>query len=390
MQKRILATLLILTAVLGLVAFSFTPTSSVAKSGRATVEWLVPEDENPQPFKKVMGAMPLKFPRDLGPHEDYQTEWWYYTGNLENAAGRPFGYELTLFRRGLTPGQIAPPASQRSAWRSNQVYFAHFTVSDIANQAFYPAERFSRGAAALAGAQAKPYEVWLEDWAIREIKPGQVRLKAKTDEAAIDLVLEQTLPPVLQGDRGYSIKGSEPGNASYYYSIVQQKTKGTLTVKNEAFDVTGVSWKDHEYSTSALSAGVEGWDWFSLQFEDGSALMLYGLRREDGTTSPESSGTFIAADGSSQHLEQSDWSVEVLNTWKSPKSGARYPAQWRITIPKLDRTLTIKPYMPNQELNISTVYWEGAVQVNAQQANQSVKGRGYVELTGYQRKLDLS
>jgi predicted secreted hydrolase len=389
MQKRILSTFLILFALIALVAFSLTPSSSVAKSGRASVEWQNSSSEKTQAFKTATAPTPLKFPRDLGAHEDYQTEWWYYTGNLESDAGRPFGYELTIFRRGLTPGLVQASASE-SQWRSNQVYFAHFTVSDIARQAFYPAEHFSRGAAGLAGAQAKPYQVWLDDWAIQELKPGRVQLKAKANDMAIDLVLEQTLPPVLQGDRGYSVKGPEPGNASYYYSIVQQRTEGTVTVKDETFAVTGTSWKDHEYSTTALSAGVEGWDWFSLQFEDGSALMLYGLRRQDGTTSQQSSGTFIAADGATQHLNKEDWTVKTLSTWKSPASGATYPAQWQIAIPKLDRTLTVKPYMPNQELNISTTYWEGAVQVSsAQQSGQSIQGRGYVELTGYSQGLSL-
>lgn len=388
MQKRILVTLLVLVALIALVAFSLTPSQSMTKSGRASVEWMGSDAAITQPFKTVMGSTPLKFPRDLGAHEDYQTEWWYYTGNLESDAGRPFGYELTIFRRGLTPGLVQAAASD-SQWRSNQVYFAHFTVSDIASQTFYPAGRFSRGAAGLAGAQAKPYQVWLDDWAIQELQPGRVQLKAKANDMAIDLVLEQTLPPVLQGDRGYSVKGSEPGNASYYYSIVQQRTKGKITVKDETFTVTGTSWKDHEYSTTALSAGVEGWDWFSLQFKDGSALMLYSLRRKDGTTSEQSSGTFIAADGVTQHLNKEDWTVKVLSTWKSPNSGAMYPAQWQIAIPKLDETLTVKPYMPNQELNISTTYWEGAVQVSGQQSGQSIQGKGYVELTGYSQGLSL-
>jgi predicted secreted hydrolase len=388
MQKRILGILLGLGIVMSLLVVSFMPPQSVAESGRASIEWLGSGSENSQAFKTVMGSTPLKFPRDLGAHEDYQTEWWYYTGNLESDAGRPFGYELTIFRRGLTPGLVQAAASD-SQWRSNQVYFAHFTVSDIVSQAFYPAERFSRGAAGLAGAQAKPYQVWLDDWAIQELEPGRVQLKAKANDMAIDLVLEQTLPPVLQGDRGYSVKGPEAGNASYYYSIVQQRTKGTVTVKDETFAVTGTSWKDHEYSTTALSAGVEGWDWFSLQFKDGSALMLYGLRRKDGTTSEQSSGTFIAADDATQHLNKEDWTVNILSTWKSPKSGATYPSQWQIAIPKLDRTLTIKPYMPNQELDISTTYWEGAVQVSGQQSGQAIQGKGYVELTGYSQGLSL-
>jgi predicted secreted hydrolase len=390
MRRRILGIVVAFGILASILLAFFVPSPSVAKSGRASVEWLSSNTQGTQPFKTVTSSVPLEFPRDLGAHEAYQTEWWYYTGNLENTAGRPFGYELTIFRRGLTPGLVQASVPSSSKWRSNQVYFAHFTVSDIANQSFYPAERFSRGAAGLAGAQAQPYEVWLEDWSMREVGPSQVQLQAKTDDVAIDLLLEQTLPPVLQGDRGYSIKGPEPGNASFYYSIVQQKTKGAVTIKDETFAVTGVSWKDHEYSTSALSAGTEGWDWFSLQFDDGSALMLYGLRQENGAAiAAQSSGTFVAANGATQHLNKEDWTVSVLNTWKSPQSATVYPAKWQIVIPKLDKTLTVTPAMPNQELNILTTYWEGAVEVSGQQAKQPIQGKGYVELTGYRQSLSL-
>jgi predicted secreted hydrolase len=391
MGKRILGLLLLFCLVVGWLSLETTAQAAVQATTpgtKATVEWRSSSAEG-RSFKQVFSPTPIQFPQDLGPHEDYQTEWWYYTGNLETEAGRPFGYELTIFRRGLTPGLAQSTVMDDSTWRTNQVYFAHFTLSDIQKQTFYPAERFSRGAANLAGAQAQPYQVWIEDWNIQATEPGIVQIRAKTDDVTLNLRLQQTLAPILQGDRGYSQKGPEPGNASYYYSIVQQKTQGTVSVGDETFAVKGVSWKDHEYSTSALSAGTEGWDWFSLQFEDGSALMLYGLRQADGTMTSQSSGTFIAADGKTQHLGPADWTTEILSTWKSAKSGAQYPASWRFTLPTLATTLTVQPLMADQELRLSTIYWEGAVQVEGERAGQPICGSGYTELTGYARKLSF-
>jgi len=350
----------------------------------------------------VPGA--IEFPRDLGPHNDYQTEWWYYTGNLDAADGRRFGFQFTIFRRALTPEEAAAnaaggatgqdesnpalPAGGVSDWRSNQVYLAHFTISDIDAGQFYPAERFSRGAAGLAGATAAPYRVWLEDWSVEEVAPGQVRLRAQTADAALDLTLTQTLPPVLHGDGGLSQKGPEPGNASYYYSIVQQRAAGTVRAGGETFDVTGLAWKDHEWSTSALSAGAIGWDWISLQLDNGGALMLFEIRRADGTREALSAGSYITPDGAVQHLALGDWTLEVTGTWTSPTSGGEYPAGWRISVPSVGLELEGRPQMPNQELNVSTTYWEGAVEFNGTLGGAPLSAEGYIELTGYAGSME--
>ncbi|MFM7428240.1 MAG: lipocalin family protein, partial [Elainella sp.] len=273
-------------------------------------------------------------------------------------------------------------------WRGRQIYSAHFTISDIAEQQFYPSERFSRGTVGLAGAEL-PYRVWLEDWSATEVEPGTVRLVAKTDDVALDLLVQQTLPPILQGDRGLSIKGHEPGNASYYYSLVQQPTTGSLTVHDKTYSLSGLTWKDHEYSTSSLSVGTVGWDWFSMQFDNGSALMLYLLRHEDGTIEDTSAGTYISPSGETTPISWQDWQVQVLDTWKSGKNGAVYPAKWQIEIPKLNLSLQAKAMMPNQELNVATAtYWEGAVAFEGTQSNNPLNGKGYVELTGYVNRLD--
>ncbi len=355
----------------------------------AALETLLVDDGSSDGFTRATKPNAIQFPRDLGPHDDYQTEWWYYTGNLETEDGRPFGFQFTIFRRALTPPDATANADTdptSSSFRTNQIYLSHFTLSDIANEEFYATERFSRGAAGLAGAQSDPYRVWLEDWSVEETGSGQVHLQAQTDEVALDLMLTQTMPPVLHGDGGLSIKGEEPGNASYYYSLVQQAASGEVRIGDELFAVNGRSWKDHEYSTSALSPGSVGWDWFSLQFEDhptAAGLMIFQIRREDGTLEPASSGSFINKDGSVQHITNAEWQIEVLDTWTSPTSGGTYPAGWRITIPAIDLVLEGRPLLANQELNVSTIYWEGAVAFSGTLANEPIAAQGYIEMTGY-------
>jgi predicted secreted hydrolase len=390
-MKRWILVVLVLVSIAGATFWW----QSVTEPGSATTAdaSLIPllTEENSSGFAQAREPGAIRFPRDLGSHNEYQTEWWYYTGNLKTAEGRPFGYQLTFFRRALTPptseSAASGPASD-SRWRTNQIYLAHFTISDIANDAFYPSERFSRGAAGLAGAQASPYHVWLEDWHVEEVEPGTVRLYASTEQVRLNVTLKQTLPPVLHGNEGLSPKGDEPGNASYYYSIVRQETAGTIQVEDQTYDVTGLSWKDHEYSTSALSQGAVGWDWFSLQLDNGTALMFFQIRRQDGSLEPASSGSFITADGTVRPIDRGEWQLTVSDTWTSPASGAEYPAAWTIRIPALDLALTGEPLMPNQELNVSTTYWEGAVTFEGTIAGQPVTARGYIEMTGYAETME--
>lgn len=379
--KRILIVFIVLAAIVGGL-FLWQQPSQQATAEASLLPLLTEEDS--AGFARATVPNDIEFPRDLGPHPEYQTEWWYYTGNLEGENGRLFGYQFTIFRRALTPPitDNGSPITE-SDWRTNQIYLAHFTISDIANEAFYPHERFSRGGAGLAGAQAAPYRVWLEDWVIEETADGQIRLLAQTEDVGLDLMLTQTLPPILHGDGGLSPKGPEPGNASYYYSQVRQRSEGTVRIGDEIIPVTGLSWKDHEYSTSALSPGAIGWDWFSLQFDNGTSLMFFQIRREDGTLEQFSSGTFIDANGNTTHLDRADWELIVTDTWTSPDSGAEYPAGWQIAIPAIDLAIEGKPLMPNQELNVSTVYWEGAVEFTGTLAGEPVRARGYIEMTGY-------
>ena len=364
------------------------PTSEVTDASLVSLL----SEPDPGAYKLALRPNNIEFPRDLGEHPAYQTEWWYYTGIVTAENGRQFGYQFTIFRRALSPlsefEAILDQLDETSEWRTNQLYLAHFTISDIANSDFYKAERFSRGSLGLAGAQSIPYRVWLEDWQVYETGPESVRITAQTDEMALDVTLRQTIPPILHGDGGLSQKGPEVGNASYYYSIVQQATEGTVTIGDDQFAVTGLSWKDHEYSTSVLSPGAIGWDWFSLQFDNGTALMLFQIRNEDGSVEPFSSGSFIDTDGSVTPLSHEQWQLTVLDTWTSPDSGATYPAGWHLTIPELGLDLTGQPLMANQELTVSTVYWEGAVAFEGSVGNTAVRGQGYVEMTGYAGSME--
>lgn len=344
-------------------------------------------DENVAGYALATQPGAIKFPRDLGPHFDYQTEWWYYTGNLQTGDGRLFGYQLTFFRRSLTPPGNEVHGIDASSWRANNIYMAHFAVSDIANNAFYPNEKFSRNSLGLAGATAEPYRVWLEDWYARDAGNGVVQLFAQAGNIKLDLNLTQNLPPVLHGDGGLSIKSTNAGNASYYYSLVRQDTRGTVSVNGETFAVTGLSWKDHEYGTSALSSHDVGWDWFSLQFDDGTALMVCQIREADGRVSPLSSGSFVAADGRVTHLDGSDWRMDVKSRWTSRDSGATYPSGWEIEVRRLGLRLTGSALMPNQEFRGATTYWEGAVGFDGRHQETPIRGRGYVEMTGYAKPV---
>jgi predicted secreted hydrolase len=332
-------------------------------------------------FSRAEGPQTLVFPADHGPHPDFQTEWWYVTGNLETADGRHFGYQLTFFRRALVPP--AERAARASDWAADQIYMAHLALSDVAGRDFQAVERFSRGAAGLAGAQAVPFMVWLEDWSIAETEAGDWRLQAAAEGLSLDLTLRDTKGPILQGDRGYSRKGPEPGNASYYYSLTRLETAGSVQVAGETYRVTGLSWMDHEYSTSALSAGQVGWDWFSLQLADGSELVVFQIRRDDGSIDPYSSGTLVAAGGGTVTLARDDFEITVERTWRSPHTGADYPAGWAIRVPSANLTLRLEPYLADQELNVSYAYWEGAVRFTGEQDGRPVNGDGFVELTGY-------
>ncbi len=359
------------------------PAESLWPPQKETVQArLVSQPEDLAGFERATGPRPLQFPQDFGPHPGFQTEWWYYTGNLKTAAGRHFGYQLTFFRRSVTPGTEVP--RRESDWATNQVYLAHFALTDVGAKRFQSFEKTERGAAGLAGAQGTPvFKAWLEDWSVAQTGERAYRLQAGEGSLSLDLALQDQKGPVLEGDKGYSQKGPEPGNASIYFSQTRLITSGIVRIGNEEYEVDGTSWMDHEFSTSALSSGQVGWDWFALQLSDGSELMVFTIRREDGSIDPFSSGTWIGPDGAARRLAREDFQIDVLDTWKSGYSKAVYPARWRVRVPELGLDLQVEPYLADQEHHLSFVYWEGAVKISGKSGGAQVGGDGYVELTGY-------
>ena len=329
-------------------------------------------------FARALAPRPLSFPEDHGPHPDFRTEWWYYTGNVTTPAGRHFGFQLTFFRVALAPTE----QPRASAWGTRQLYVAHFALTDTAGRRFHAASRTSRAALGLAGADATPFRVWVGNWSA-EGDGASTRLRANERGVAIDLTLSTGKPMVLQGDRGLSRKGPEPGNASLYYSFTRMSARGVVREGTDTLGVAGEAWMDREWSTSALGGALEGWDWFALQLDDGRELMAYRLRRRDGAIDPFSSGTLVAADGSAQRLDAAAVRVETLAHWTSPRSGVRYPARWRLSVPSAALTLEIEPRLADQELVVGTRYWEGAVAVAGSSAGRPSAGHGYVELVGY-------
>jgi len=368
---------LVAAVVVAVAAFALWP-SMAREPIQATVSVREALAEEREGFARVLVPRPLVFPADHGPHPDFRTEWWYYTGNLQAASGRHLGFQLTFFRVALSP----TAESRESAWGTRQLYVGHFAVTDTAGGRFHAFSRSSRAALGLAGAQAAPFRVWVDEWSASG--DGEAtRLRAQEGDVAIDLTVSPGKPVVLQGDRGLSRKGPEPGNASLYYSFTRMPARGTIRLAGETLEVSGDGWMDREWSTSALGEGVEGWDWFALQLDDGRELMVYLLRRRGGTVDPFSAGTLVAADGTTRRLEAGDVRVETLGHWTSPHSGVRYPARWRVSVPGEGLRLEIESRLKDQELRVGTRYWEGAAQVVGSSGGRLTRGDGYVELVGY-------
>ncbi|MCB1877732.1 MAG: carotenoid 1,2-hydratase [Chromatiales bacterium] len=323
-------------------------------------------------YLRAVQPREFRFPQDHGAHTGFQTEWWYVTGNLDGEDGRRFGFQWTLFRIALRPD--APESS--SAWRVSHIWMGHFALSDGASGRHLSFERFSREALGLTGVEGEPPRVWLENWSMN-FAAEPWRLQAETPEIGLDLNLSPLGGVVLQGDRGLSQKSSAPGNASYYYSVPRLQASGRIRLNGKELAVSGLAWLDREWSTSALGPDQQGWDWFSLQLDDGSDLMYYRLRRAGGSTDPHSAGTLRTAEGEVVHLGSTDVELRPSDSWTSPE-GTVYPVAWQMSIPSRSLELTIKPLIPDQEMRLRVRYWEGAVDVSG-----SRQGRGYLELAGY-------
>jgi predicted secreted hydrolase len=403
-----------------------TTAASGASPAEATRLDALSSEGLPSGFTLALEPRTFVFPRDHGPHSDFRHEWWYVTGHLDAASGEHFGFELTFFRFALAPptadAQDASPraapknvassgdrdgvsaqapnrsgvptlqsetAAPRSAWRTRQIYMAHFAITDLDRGKFLSTERYARDALSLAGAQAEPFRVWLDDWSLgtpaNETGPegsSYWQLRAADKGYTFDLQLRPVTPPVLNGNAGLSQKADAPGAASYYYSMPRLATMGRIVRDGKPLEVQGLAWLDREWGSGALGSDQQGWDWYALQFDDGATLMFYNLRKRDGQRDSHSAGTWFAPDGTTHALASDDVLIEIKDYWDSPRGG-RYPARWQLRVPSLKLDVDIRPRLADQELNTSPRYWEGAANISGMRADAQVAGRAYVELVGY-------
>ena len=348
-------------------------------------------DQAKPSFQLALPGYKFSFPKDHGAHPNYQTEWWYYTGHLQTQDGSKFGYELTFFRYALT--NKIPPG--RSQWAVRDVDFAHFAITDQTHQKYFFCDRMERATMGLAGTQTGKVlllpRIWIDNWQLQfQGKDGNAQHiqasgiaqnDANQTRMKINLSQRALTPPIINGVNGISQKGPEVGQASHYYSLPRLTTNGTLQLGNQQYKVTGASWLDREFSSKGLAKNQTGWDWFAIQLNDGRNLMLYQIRQKDNTIDPHSAGTLSDGNTKSIHLTQKDFRIKVLDWWTSPHTKARYPAKWKIDIPRYHLSLEITPTVADQEMrprHESAIYWEGSCSVTG-----NVAGKAYVEMTGY-------
>jgi predicted secreted hydrolase len=330
-------------------------------------------------YKIAQPEYEFHFPRDYFNHEDYRTEWWYYTGNVKSADGHRFGYELTFFRQGVSRAEGGSP------WFVRDLWMAHIALSDIGGQRFCSEERLNRSGPGLAGVNAAEGLVWNGNWQAR-IAEKQEQLHGVADKFSLSLKLVPVKQPVIQGQNGVSQKSEGAGHASHYFSLTRLLTSGSIQLGTDTYTVDGTSWMDHEFFTESMAINETGWDWLSVQLKDGAELMLYRLRHKDGGIDPYSSGSYVDASGKSQFLPASEFVLTPEGeTWTSPSTRASYPVRWHVSIPRLKMELDVSTPLKSQELSggFGPSYWEGAIDVSGVRDNKTLHGVGYLEMTGY-------
>lgn len=334
-------------------------------------------------FRPALPGYQFEFPRDHGTHDEYRTEWWYYTGHLDTDGGRRYGFELTFFRVGVVP----PDVPRETKWDLQNLALAHFAITDVDGKKFRYYEKMNRMSPFTAGAAAGRLDVFNEAWRATTTTDGAWHITASQNGDTIDLVLRTRKPPAIHGENGVSVKAQGVGYASHYYSMTRLAVTGTINGQR----CRGLAWMDHEFGSSALRENQRGWDWFSVQLDNDSELMLYQIRTTKGTQDVTSSGSLITANGDVIHLTHDQFVIRTQRRWKSPRSGAVYPLGWNISIPSLKIRLRIDPVLDDQELvtrsSTQVTYWEGACNVEGSFENVSVSGRSYVELTGYDQRV---
>jgi len=332
------------------------------------------------------------FPRDHFNHPDFQTEWWYYTGNLKSASGQAFGFQVTFFRQAVQRNQ-----TQDSPWVIEDLYLAHLALSDLSGERFYHSERLNRAGPGIAGVSEEAGRIWNGNWQVLW-SGGRQTLEAVSDQWSLRLTLETRKPPVIHGLQGVSQKAQGPGQASHYISLTRLSAAGTIELNGKTYAVEGTAWMDHEFFTHPLAPEQVGWDWLSLQLDDQTELMLFRLRRQDGSLDPYSAGTYVDSSGQSKHLSAREFTLQPLeerpaDRWTSPASGAAYPIRWQVTVPSLALEMEVTTRLPQQEMittsRLAPNYWEGAVQVTGRRSGSPISGAGYLEMTGYDRPVRL-
>ena len=334
------------------------------------------------PASWALPARALQFPRDFGSHPDLQTEWWYITGHAKNAAGREFGFQVTFFR-----SRIEATQGMRSAFAAKNIVFAHAAVTDLEGRVLLHDQRIARAGFGVASASETDTNVQLRDWSLVR-KDGGYAARIPADEFALDLRFTPTQPVLLQGNAGLSRKGPDESQASYYYSEPQLGTQGKLTLKGQAFDVSGTAWLDHEWSEALMHPDAVGWDWIGMNLDDGSALTAFHLRRKDGSAL-WGGGSFRTRDGALRVFKNDEVRFESGKAWTSPRTRALYPTQWRVQTPS--GNFEVRALLDDQELDsrgsTGGVYWEGVSDLLDAQGKRV--GRGYLEMTGYAAPLRL-
>jgi predicted secreted hydrolase len=343
-------------------------------------------------YRTAVPGYRFEFPRDYFNHPGFQTEWCYYTGNLTSSTGRHFGFELTFFREAVDRDKTS--GASVSAWDVRDLYIAHLALSDLDGQRFYHRERLNRAGPGLAGSDQSSSRIWNGNWQI-QWRGSDQQLQAVDEQFQLHLTLHPEKPPILHGENGLSQKSASPGHASYYFSLTRLAVSGDLTLQNEKLAVTGLAWMDHEFFTQQLQPGQIGWDWLSIQLAGNTELMLFHLRRKDGSLDPFSAGTYVDAQGRSTHLRVNDFLLAPLDdTWTSRITGATYPISWKISVPKLGINLEARTKLPDQELagqtSILPPYWEGAISLAGRRGPQPLAGVGYLEMTGYDKSVNLT
>jgi predicted secreted hydrolase len=338
-------------------------------------------------YRTALPGYRYKFPQDHFNHPDFQTEWWYYTGNVKSADGHHFGFELTFFRLG-----VDRQVNATNAWEVRDLYLAHLALSDLDGGKFLHAERANRAGPGIAGVSEIERRVWNGNWHVAWSRDEQV-LQAIDDRFALNLTLRSAKPPVIHGKNGVSQKAEGAGHASHYISFTRLNTEGEIDLGGRKFQVAGTAWMDHEFFTHQLEAEQVGWDWMSIQLQDNTELMLFYIRRKDGSIDPYSAGTFVDARGESTYLRKDEFTLEPAGpVWTSPTTGARYPVCWKISVPKLGIALESSSSLPSQELASSgalvPAYWEGAIVLVGHKGGAAIGGVGYLEMTGYDHPIE--